>query len=714
VYGPNNGDSVPSETLELRFASGTKYEIWDTSGTPTCVNNCGTPVNNYPGGKDVTVNDSFIDASLGYAVPFRFTSTAPVSGNIFEIESVAKKQLEYANIDARLTAPMAEFVAEVYHDPTIQNLPVGGSTFKAKADDLLSKIETNIVPKWEPYFKVLSSASGSFGGSGGVMTFPCDEQYSIPCHTNPVNMQADYGRLMTHLYSATGNNLYYGRARQISDFIASKMELNERYGQEYFFWNYFYRTGSWDTWTEVIPEDINHGALVARFVYDAYRLGINYNATDVERTLGAFTVQAWDPGNSQIYYYLNRTFPISYSKAIYWLHAWGNLPGGASVMRLVYDTYTNNSYSSNTGVIYETMADAALAFSRVPGSENYRLRPGSTAVRSGSSTAYDYDYDGRQRSVLGAFDRGAYSYIQFERLSGSNRYNTAIEISKAKYPVAGSARSIVVARGDSFADGLAGAPFAWQEQAPVLLTKPDQLLPEVLEEIRRASTPGARVYLLGGTIALSDGVAASLEQAGFIVVRLAGVDRYETAAVIAHKLNNITEVFIANGTSFADPLAASAAAVSRNAAILLSKKDTLTAATNSFLSSRGNLNLHLVGGTTVLSDAVVDEAVLQGVVDRYAGSNRYSTATAVAEAFFSGADTATFATGENFPDSLVAGVHAGSDAVRAPLLLVKGMLVPEETSDYLSANSSQLVSGYVYGGPAAVSEDVKATLESSL
>jgi putative cell wall-binding protein len=100
--------------------------------------------------------------------------------------------------------------------------------------------------------------------------------------------------------------------------------------------------------------------------------------------------------------------------------------------------------------------------------------------------------------------------------------------------------------------------------------------------------------------------------------------------------------------------------------------------------------------------------------DRYSGSNRYSTATALANGFFGSADSVGFATGTNFPDSLVAGAHIGGSSVNGPLLLVKSTSVPKEVSDYLKTNGSRIMGGFVYGGTSAVSKSVQSSLESSL
>ncbi len=69
-----------------------------------------------------------------------------------------------------------------------------------------------------------------------------------------------------------------------------------------------------------------------------------------------------------------------------------------------------------------------------------------------------------------------------ERIQGENRYETSVKISQEGWK---SADTVVIARGDSFPDALAGAPLAYKYDAPILLTQTESLNPLVKEEIKR-------------------------------------------------------------------------------------------------------------------------------------------------------------------------------------------------------------------------------------
>jgi putative cell wall-binding protein len=109
------------------------------------------------------------------------------------------------------------------------------------------------------------------------------------------------------------------------------------------------------------------------------------------------------------------------------------------------------------------------------------------------------------------------------RLGGSDRFGTAVAISKDVWDDK-QAQSVVLARSDAFPDALAGTPLATRKNGPLLLTPSRSLHGSIAAELRRVLPAGRNVYLLGGTFALSDGVARSVAALGYKVVRLGGAD----------------------------------------------------------------------------------------------------------------------------------------------------------------------------------------------
>jgi hypothetical protein len=108
------------------------------------------------------------------------------------------------------------------------------------------------------------------------------------------------------------------------------------------------------------------------------------------------------------------------------------------------------------------------------------------------------------------FSSPATSSVSPTRIAGANRQATAVAVSQSAFPTNGSASAVVLARADVFADALAGGPLAAAKHAPLLLTSSGALDPLTKAEIQRVLAPGGAVYLLGGSGALSDAVAAAI------------------------------------------------------------------------------------------------------------------------------------------------------------------------------------------------------------
>lgn len=99
-------------------------------------------------------------------------------------------------------------------------------------------------------------------------------------------------------------------------------------------------------------------------------------------------------------------------------------------------------------------------------------------------------------------------------------------------------------------------------------------------------------------------------------LRLSGNDRYETAAAISSatwEYEDTSIVFLASGTSTADALGMGASTMLAGP-ILLTRKDELPDATRSELARLRPCTVVVVGGTGVVSDAVLHDA--EQYVDR--------------------------------------------------------------------------------------------------
>jgi len=301
---------------------------------------------------------------------------------------------------------------------------------------------------------------------------------------------------------------------------------------------------------------------------------------------------------------------------------------------------------------------------------------------------------------------------EISRLSGKDRIATAVEISKSGWK---NSNNVVLAYAMNYPDALAGAPLAYALDAPILLTaNKGSLESSVLSEIKRLGAK--KVYILGGSSAVSDNIAKSLKSNKLTVERISGSSRYETAVAIAEKLADVTgknpkEIFVVSGVNFPDALAVSSIAAIKKCPILFAPATgSVDKTTANFIKSSKCKDVILLGGTAAVSDGVKIGIRGLGVnVERVSGSDRYATALAIYKKYddvFKG-DGVVIATGANFPDALAGGAYAAKK--KMPVILV-GASASAEMKKYVKAKKAD--KAVVLGGVNAVSEQVAYSLFS--
>lgn len=293
-------------------------------------------------------------------------------------------------------------------------------------------------------------------------------------------------------------------------------------------------------------------------------------------------------------------------------------------------------------------------------------------------------------------------------VQGANRYLTAVEASK-KFT---SAATVVVATGEAFPDALGGAALAGAVNGPLLLTPSTDVPAEVIAEITRLGA--TKVYVLGGTGAVSAAVFAELDAAFGTVVRLGGASRYQTAQLVAAETIDLLGgtynggAFLATGANFPDALAASPLMYTMGMPLVL------VDAAGGFTLPAEATDVTILGGTAVVP-ASVQTALGAKFETRIAGANRYATAAAVAGHGVSKGmmwNNVGIATGENFPDALCAGPLVGSK--NAVLLLTTTATLSTNASSALGAHKAEIAQYYLFGGVAALSNNVRAQIATVL
>ena len=221
----------------------------------------------------------------------------------------------------------------------------------------------------------------------------------------------------------------------------------------------------------------------------------------------------------------------------------------------------------------------------------------------------------------------------------------------------------------------------------------------------------AALVLGAPLVAVATGGSTAVGATGLAVTRVAGADRYATAAAIADAgwpsaLPASSTVLLATGSTFPDAVAGSAAAGHLGVPLLLTASGSLSSAAAAEIDRLKPARVALLGGTAALSSAVAQQVSTHGAtVVRWQGNDRYATAVAVSQATYpSGATNVYLATGTNFPDALAGAALAA--VAGGPLLLTDPKSLPSETAAEITRlHPSAIV---VLGGTTAVSDQVAA------
>jgi putative cell wall-binding protein len=359
-------------------------------------------------------------------------------------------------------------------------------------------------------------------------------------------------------------------------------------------------------------------------------------------------------------------------------------------------------------------------------------------------TGYD---DDEQTGMYDLFWAKGYA----RRIYGVDRYDTAVEASKlmwqqtsVSYDWDFDIEGIVIASGLSAADGVAGSLLASAIDSPLLLAGAGGLSSGTIAEIERALRPEVyysgddlTIYILGGTTAVpavvesqlkaSPVIAAGIKTGMLTIKRLAGADRYKTAALIAEEADAIASVsskaFIVNGTAWPDALSVAAPAVYGGHAILPVKTDAVPQATLDALSDLGITEVVIVGGTSVVSTGVEGSLTTllgAGNVSRIGGMNRYETSLLVAEHAvdeeYMDDDHFILVSGENYPDALAAGpmayMYNYGYGVQGPILLTPKAALSKYVKDFMDEYGAPEELCYVIGGPGAISDAAVGALNA--
>ena len=301
------------------------------------------------------------------------------------------------------------------------------------------------------------------------------------------------------------------------------------------------------------------------------------------------------------------------------------------------------------------------------------------------------------------------SNFSVKRLSGKNRYATAVEISKSKFS---KADNVVIVNGDSINEVLAASSLAKQLNSPILLTEQNALNSYTSTEINRLGAKN--VYIIGNTGKIANNVESALKSSGKIITRVSGSDIYSTAVAIAKHTkskSNEKTLILSSATSYPDSLSAAALSAAKAYPILYTDKSSTPATTMNYIKSGDFTNVIVVGGNATVSDSVLNGLKSAGKsVSRVSGTNRYATSLAIANSYFGSSTTVNIATGVTFIDSVAGGSVAGLN--NSPVILVEGNSVSSGLKSYIASSKATTVN--IFGGAASVSSNFETSLNNTL
>lgn len=259
----------------------------------------------------------------------------------------------------------------------------------------------------------------------------------------------------------------------------------------------------------------------------------------------------------------------------------------------------------------------------------------------------------------------------------------------------GKSPTLFLASAEKYPDAIAATPLVKQKDSALFLYGPGNGVGQ--QQLQRMGT--RHVIILGGEAAVDKFAEGDIKSSdpSITTERIAGVDRYDTAARISQRAfaSGSGTTYIASGQNFPDALSAGAAGAARNVPVLLSDPKVLPNFTLTELRRLQTQKVVLIGGTVAVSDDVFRKLQAEGFsVSRVSGTDRYLTAVEVAKQLHDRPTRGIITDGNSFQAALVASAPAAKAG--AALLLKTPTCTPAAVQQY--ANGA----GYTEVNAAAI------------
>ncbi|HBF5907108.1 TPA: cell wall-binding repeat-containing protein [Clostridioides difficile] len=255
--------------------------------------------------------------------------------------------------------------------------------------------------------------------------------------------------------------------------------------------------------------------------------------------------------------------------------------------------------------------------------------------------------------VISAFPIVSNGLSSIDNINGKDKYETsAIIADRQNYT-----KAILINVDNSLADGLSASGLAGVENAPILLTKKDDIPDSTLKRLNNVK----KVYIIGGNNSIGSKVDNLLKKKNIEVERIEGKDRLSTSYKVSDKILELKgtsgNVLVANGfKGEADAISAASVAFKNAIPVLLTNGSDMPE-----LKIKGD-KIFAFGSTNTMSNQLVEKLG----ATRLGGIDRYETNKKIVQQFYGDAKEFYVASGSDLVYPLI-----GSTLTKSkPIVLV--------------------------------------------
>lgn len=291
-----------------------------------------------------------------------------------------------------------------------------------------------------------------------------------------------------------------------------------------------------------------------------------------------------------------------------------------------------------------------------------------------------------------------------ERISGSSRIMTSINISKAGWE---KASNVIITSELNYQDVLLASSISKLKDSPILLSGQAKLDPALLVEIKRLKANKA--IIIGNANTISYNVELQLKKLNISVTRIGGLDNYDRAKKISEITGFNNGVVVAGNQSYPDIISIAPIAGLKAMPILIASKNVMNPKISGLVLNASIPVTYFLGNSNILSTSL--EKGFNNIKRFSAESSYLNNINIINE--FSGDmsfDTLYLTSGKDYSKSLLLSAIAAKN--RAPVILSDVNLISKETINFIKSKNVKHV--VILGGYDEVSKSVETSISSAI